>query len=711
MKKRLLLNLLLLSYSFCIFSQNELKKIVDSVEVLIELSDKQNLGSNYEEALKYATLAVKHAKTVSNNKELEGRAYICLANTYQMVSDNNNAEKYFNIALENGKVIDDYFLKAASLNGLANVFSQDESTADKAANYYETSIEYAIEANKLEHVFIAYLNASIMYLDFDEPNKAYPYLLKTAEYFDKLKNNNSLYFTMLNLYYADYYAQKNNHNTALTYIVNARDVAEEHKLFLDLIDIYELKSRIHQQRGEYDLAIESLKQQQHYKDQIFNSEKIRQIEEIKADFEVSEYEHAAKISESKTTTTIITAIGLSLLLSSIFLIFYLKRKRKTLALLEKKNIELVESKNDAEHANKLKSELLVNLSHELRTPLYGILGITSMLMDESKKDPKQIELLNSLRFSGEYLKNLINNLLRNEEIEANTITITKKQTNLHQLVIDIANLFMLQAKENQNKLRLNISQSVGKVYNIDDDKLSEILVNLLSNANKFTSGGSVEVKLELEKKHNNTDTISFTISDTGIGIPEEMLDNIFESFKQVETNTAYGAGLGLSIAKHLIEVMGGTIQVKSELNKGSEFSFSLNFETIIETNDELVINNKDLNILLVEDNKINQIVTKKLLTTIGHECTLTKNGLEAVEICKVNDYDLVLMDINMPVMNGFDATKSIKLFKPELKIIALTALEVSEIKTQCTEAGIDDVINKPISKTRLKDIIQMHAAT
>lgn len=707
MKKSLPIIAFFIAYHACIFSQDRINKIDDSVNVLIKLSHKQNLSSNYNETLKYATLAYKLAKT-SNNKAIQGESTICLASAYHMIGDNDTAEQHFEKALQLGKELDNYFLIASCQNGLANIYSNDLETADKAAEYYQEAIKYAIAANNVEHTFITYINISEMYLGYGNADKAYPNILKAEENLDKIEKTVPIYGCLLNLDYAKYFMLKKQNQKALDYIERSVKIAEESKLYLDLIEIYEIKSEIHQQAKDYDLAIASIKKQQYYKDLNFNSEKSRQLEEIKANFEVGRYEDEAKVTKERTRNIIMTALGMLLLAIIVFVLNNLKRKRLANAVLKKKNEELELAKREAERVNQLKSDLLINISHELRTPVYGIIGITSMLMDESKEYASEKELLGALKFSGDNLKNLVNNILRHEEIESKNISLNQKPTNLHQLIIDSVSPFMMQARENQNGLVLNIASAISKVYDIDDDKLSEILVNLISNANKFTNGGKIELKVDLKKQDDNTDTILFTISDTGVGMPEEKLETIFDSFKQVQTNTVYGAGLGLAIAKHLIEAMGGEIDVKSELHKGSEFSFTVDFQVSSETEDELSIMttvNENLSILVVEDNKINQLVTRKLLSKIGYECTISENGLEAVEACKLKNYDLILMDINMPVMNGLDATKAIKLFKPELTIIALTALEISEIKNDCDEAGLDDVINKPINEDQLEIVI------
>ena len=710
MKKKLLLILLVCCNNLTVFSQSNLDKVVDSVNVLIALSKEQNLNGNYKDALESATSAVKFA-TTKNDKTLQAKAYVSLANTYLIIDDADNAKKYYNIALNKAKNTDNYFVNVASFNGLGNIYSTDFSTADKAASYFEASIVHALKAGKNEYAFLTYFNIAGMYLNFEDADKAYPYIIKAEKQLTKIDKEKPLNAVLLNLNFGIYHKLKNNYKVAASYIEKARVIGEEHKLNRELIDIYDFKHEIHQELGEYDLAIESLKKQYYYKDLNFNAEKNLQIEEVTANFKVNEFKEAAKASKLKTNYIIIVGIGCLLFLSTSFLVFYNYKKRLSFVKLEKKNEALLQAKNEAERANTLKSELLVNISHELRTPLYGIVGITDMLIENKEPKSNQEQLLNSLKFSGDHLKSVVNNILRINEVESNSVSLEITKVNLHSLLKNIVSSLNYLADQQETQLVLNISKDILKVYKIDGGNLSEVLIKLIDNAIKHTKNGVVKVSVDLVKRKENKDDIEFKVLDTGIGISKKNLAVIFDNFKQgnSEQNTSYGIGLGLPIVRHLIKIMGSTLSVDSNVGKGSQFSFILECEVLKDDlNIEPVQTKKNINILVVEDNKINQLVTSKLITSLGYTCTIAKNGLEAVKLCNNNVYDLILMDLNMPFMNGFEASKAIKAKHNNIPIIALTALEISEVKERCLKAGIKSITNKPISKEDLEELIQIN---
>ncbi len=706
LKNKLLLILLVCCYSVSAVSQNNTDSVLDSVNNLISLSKDENIRGNYKDGLKLATSAVQYA---NNNKDetLQARAYVSLANTYQAINDSDNASKYYKIALD--KSTDDYFVNVASLNGLGNIYSTDMRTADKAASYFEKSIDYTLKAGKNEHSFYTYYNIAGMYLNFKDPDKAYPYILKADKLLPKIENENPLHPLLQNLNLAIYYNQKKDHKLALTYINKALEIGEEHTLNRELIDIYDFKSEIHQELGEYDLALESLKKMHYYKDLDFNAEKNLQVEEVAADFKVNEFKEKAEASKLKTNFITIAGIGILLFLSTAFLIFYIYKRRKSYQKLESKNEALIKAKNEAEHANKLQSDLLVNISHDLRTPLYGIMGITGMLIENPSVINTQKGLLNSLKYSGDHLKSVVNNILKINEAESDKITLKVANVNLHSLLENIVKSLNYLADQQETQLTLDISEDILEHYIIDDTNVSDVIIKLIDNAIKHTKNGSVTLSSRLVNKDGAKHYIEFKVSDTGSGILKEDLSVIFDNFKQgnIEENTSYGIGLGLPIVKSLLLVMGSKLSVTSDVGVGSQFSFILECEVANRnTHRDPTIKNKVLQILVVEDNKINQLVTQKLIVSLGHNCTIATNGKEALKEYNSNSFDLILMDLNMPVMNGFEASKAITAQDKNTPIIALTALEISEVKERCHNVGILAIINKPIDKETLEDVIQ-----
>ena len=706
MTNKLLLILLIFCYSASTFSQNSTSKVADSVNTLISLSKNKNIKGNYKDGLRFATAAVQYANK-NTDKLLQARAYVSLANTYQAINDSDNAKDYYQIALD--KNTDDYFVNVASLNGLGNIYSIDKSTADKAAGYFERSISYTLEAGKNEHSFYTYYNIAGMYLNFKNPDKAYPFILKANELLPRIEKENPLHPLLQNLNFAIYHNQKKDHSLALIYINKALKIAEEHALNRELVDIYDFKSEIHEALGAYDLALASLKKMHYYKDLDFNTEKSLQVEEVTADFKVNEFKEKAEASQLKANFITVVGIGTLLFLSTSFLIFYNYKKQLSYQKLEKKNKALVRAKNEAEHANKLTSDLLINISHDLRTPLYGIMGITGMLIENPSIINTKKGLLNSLKFSGDHLKVVINNILKIKEVESNKISLKVAKTNLHDLLRNIVNSLNYLADQQETQLTLDISDDILEHYIIDGNSLSEVITKLIDNAIKHTTNGVVTFSIKLINKEATKHYIEFKVSDTGSGISKVDLSIIFDNFNQgnLEENTSYGIGLGLPIVKSLLQMMGSKLSVKSDVGIGSEFSFILECEVPNgETTRDISTEHKSLQILVVEDNKINQLVTHKLISLLGHDCTIAINGQEALKEFNSNHFDLILMDLNMPIMNGFEASKAITAQNKNIPIIALTALQISEVKERCNNVGILDIINKPIDKETLKAIIQ-----
>ncbi|WP_226294010.1 response regulator [Aquimarina algicola] len=407
-----------------------------------------------------------------------------------------------------------------------------------------------------------------------------------------------------------------------------------------------------------------------------------------------------------------------LLFVIVALIFYIKYRvvKKHCDSLLKENKQLVEAKIEAEKLTNIKSQFISTVSHELRTPLYGVVGISTLLLEDTDIADKHKKLLNSLKFSGDYLLDLINKVLKISKIESNNEKITKTPTNLAKLSQNLLFSFEYQAKNKKNKLALEIPDELPDVLNIDSLKISEVLINLIGNSSKFTENGTIWLRIKILSISKDSVTIRYEVEDDGVGIPEDKKEFVFEKFSQIgrEANKSEGTGLGLSIVKNLLEMMDSEIHLDSKEGRGTRFYFDLELEIIDEKEEkEIHPNTSNINtiyrrILVAEDNKINQIVTKNLLNIIGYDCTIVENGFNAIQMVQKEDFDLILMDLNMPYLNGTEATKRIREFDQEIPIIALTASELSEIREECLSIGMNDVINKPLDKNDLKNIISKH---
>jgi PAS domain S-box-containing protein len=369
-------------------------------------------------------------------------------------------------------------------------------------------------------------------------------------------------------------------------------------------------------------------------------------------------------------------------------------------------VQLEQAMLAAEKANKAKSNFLANMSHEIRTPLNAVYGIIRLL-SEAPHLPEQEDLHNRLLTSSENLLTIINEILDFSKIEAGLLTLEQTPFKLRELVERIAVSYDLKASQRSLELRHHIDSSISNFLVGDQVRIGQVITNLVSNAIKFTDKGFVEINCKLLSADSGNNRIYFSIRDTGVGIDDTRLDKIFESYEQEEISTTRqygGTGLGLSISRQLVEMMGGKLQVISVKGQGSTFYFTLELpvgaQQIEEEKTRLTQIDKeklrDVRVLVVEDNDMNQFVAKSILEKWNLKVFLVKNGQKAVEFLSLQSVDIILMDKQMPVMDGVEATKIIRNeLGLTLPIIALTADAVIEMVEECLEAGMNDYVTKP----------------
>ena len=403
------------------------------------------------------------------------------------------------------------------------------------------------------------------------------------------------------------------------------------------------------------------------------------------------------------------SIALILILSLLTLSLYKNNNLRAKAnkLLQDKNTELQEAKEKAEKASQAKAQFLSTITHELRTPMYTVTGLTHLLLEEDPK-PEQKEHLNSLKFSGEYLLSLINNILDLNKLEANKVEIEKIPFDLKKRIDGVLIALRKSAEAKNNNLYYEYDSSLPESVIGDSLKISQILINLLSNSIKFTEDGEIWLRVKNAEQTPKKVVVHFEVQDTGDGISKKKQITVFESFSQgsLQINRKYGGtGLGLSIVKNLLELMGSKIFLESNLGEGSMFWFNISYgiseidgksadikeiEVVIEDNIF-----EDKAILIVEDNKINQMITKKILEKKKMRCTVVDNGLEAIKQVEKGDFDIILMDIHMPGISGIEATKKIREFNKTIPIIALTAITIEDNLEDFYSAGFNDFMPKP----------------
>ena len=364
----------------------------------------------------------------------------------------------------------------------------------------------------------------------------------------------------------------------------------------------------------------------------------------------------------------------------------------------------------AEFAVKAKQQFLSNMSHEIRTPMNAIIGFTKVVL-KTELTEKQKEYISAIKISGDALIVLFNDILDLAKVEAGKMIFQQSPFSMSGAISEMLHLFEKKTQENNIALVKEYDQNIPEILVGDAIHLRQIILNLLSNAVKFTSKGKITVSVSLLNEDEEKVTVEFIVTDSGIGIKESELSSIFENFKQASANTSKiygGTGLGLAIVKQLVESQGGSIQVKSEVGKGSVFSFTLSFskttEMIKEEDESIELDSeiKNLNILVVEDVALNQLLIKTILYDFKFTCDIADNGKIAIEKLQTKSYDIILMDLQMPEMNGFEATAYIRnTLKSNIPIIALTADVTTMDVEKCKEAGMDDYISKPVEEKLL----------
>ncbi|MCD9186688.1 MAG: ATP-binding protein [Pyrinomonadaceae bacterium] len=395
---------------------------------------------------------------------------------------------------------------------------------------------------------------------------------------------------------------------------------------------------------------------------------------------------------------------------------------------ERREIEiaLAEARDEALKNARIKSVFLANMSHEIRTPLHGIVGTTSLLA-ETDLDKKQKRYVEMLKTSADLLLEIINDILDFSKLEAGKLNLEIIEFDLRQTIAEVADVFRVLAQRKHLRLFSEIDRGIPLKVSGDSNQLKQVLNNLLSNAVKFTETGKISLKISLKEKNKKTVILMFEVTDTGIGLDQDAREQIFHPFTQADASTTRrfgGTGLGLAICREIIEKMNGEIGVESTSGEGSRFWFTAEFLNVEkkadawETEEKVRIENSEIcnnvKILIVEDNEINREVASAMLKNLGIEIESAENGAKAVEFCLKQDFDLVLMDCQMPEMDGFAAAAAIRQSKKsgkQPKIIALTASASFEERQKCFTAGMDDFLTKPLEKNKLIKTLNKYCFT
>lgn len=717
MKKIIFLLSFITSFAY---SQGK-KNSPDSINYYLELANYSfEEKHNFEDAIKYTNLAIKYSKTIQNNDAL----YDCIYFLGNIQLENKN----YNEAIVSFIKCSNYYeiqksitSKVAKTNYSLGKLYLEKKNFKIAKLYFDKSYTIYDQLNLSDALPLIELQKGLTLKANNKLDDAIFIFKKIANDVNDIENSKIEALYQL----SNIYNSKKDYDKAFEYSKKAYELIEKSSLRISKKKILTNLINISEKNGDFVSSSFYLKK-------YLNFEKSKAANNFETDILVNKKTHDNQLEIverlEKEKNNQLKSIRFSRLISimSIVLIAILsllsfslyknnKIRNNTYRILQEKNKELTEQKEKAERASKARAEFMSTVSHELRTPLNAINGITYLLLQEKPK-VSQLNYLKSLEFSGNYLLNFINDILEINRLESNNIHVEKIEFNLIELVNNIKQSFNEFIIKNNVNFYLEINTNGCEYLLGDPTKLSQVLINLINNAIKFTKNGDVNLKINVTNESKNQITLNFIVEDNGIGIPADKISNIFDSFSQgsVEINRTYGGtGLGLAIVKKIMELLNSEIHLESDVKKGTKFYFDLEFEKAknktvpvrVEENSELFDNLKGKKVLLVEDNKINQMITKKMVENKGMICTVIENGEDAIIAVKNNTFDIVLMDVHLPGINGTIATEKIRKFDTNTPIIALTAISLNENREMLLSFGMNDVVTKPFSPDHFYNVI------
>lgn len=641
-----------------------------------------NLGILYKNLGEYTLSLEFHKSSLETKKGLNdslgiARSLNNIGEIFQMQMNTLESEKYFQEALE-------YMIALSYKEGLAAVYNnlgeanKLQGNINRAIEFHSLSLDIEKEFDNKPGIGLSYLNIASLFMLLDQPKTAIKNYEQSISYFKQINDLGGLSKAYNDIAVA--YAEIESFKESLLYF-------RLHSEIKDTLLSIETNQQIAQLQTEY----ESDKQQKEI--QLLNETSAFQI---------------AQLNQEKSTQRLLLIIVI--LLISIAVILYISNRSN-----KRINELLVEKNNQIEEAANLKVQFLSVMSHEIRTPMNAVVGMTNLLLSENPREDQK-KYLDTLRFSSNNLLSIVNDVLDYSKVEAKKLNLEIIDFRLLQLLSNINQSFYNQAIKKGVYLKFEYDKKIPDVLKGDPIRLTQVLNNLVSNGLKFTDKGSVTVNVSLEEQNSDDVVVNFKVSDTGIGIKPEKIDSIFESFIQAskETHRKYGGtGLGLSISKKLLELYGSQIKVISSVGKGTTFSFSIcfpvgNIQEVIKTSKSELNSLKSLKstrVLLVEDNPVNIQVIKFFLEKWGIEAIVTENGLEAIKKIAEQNFDIILMDLHMPIMDGYEATKRIRDRDKIVPIVALTASNVFEEHELAYECGVNAIVPKPFDPKDLHKVI------
>ncbi len=686
---------------------------------------------NYEDAIRNYQDALKIFK-FRNDSQQEANTYQNIGLIHHELENNKQALEYYNKSLD----INEKLGKKENISGLTQnigLLHLRDDQLDTAAAYIHKSLKIYEELNDDEGIGISLSNLGLIYQNKQRYQKALHNYQKSLEVFTRIDYPYGKIYALHNV--GTSYANLKNHQKALEHYNKSLELAKEKGHTQGVITNYEAISNLYYDMGDYQNALEYYWLFDELEDSINSVEAKNQIAEMEASYKIELMDNELsrknqELIQQKRAKKIFFTGSLILVCLVIFLVIGYAQKNqakkdlnehklKLEKLVQQRNRQLYNEKTVrkiAEESDRLKSAFLANMSHELRTPMNAIIAFTNFIKDQNLSAEKREEYVNYITSAGESLLNLIDDIIDIAKIESKELAIHTARCNVTQLLNELHHIFTeLKKKRNKDGIQLVLDPYClrNNVFiETDPYRLKQILSNLLENALKYTAKGSVEFGYVQNEKH-----LEFYVKDTGIGIPEDKFDFIFERFSQIDQSVEKqfgGTGLGLAITSNLVTLLGGKIWIESKVNKGSTFYFTVPFEDIQSEPYSTKTSGRSPDavsffeykwegktILVAEDEDLNYKVLESALLRTKARVLRANNGVEAVENIKGNHIDLVLMDIQMPTMDGYKATEAIKRFNHNIPVIAQTSFAMEGEKEKCLLAGCDDYLAKPLDLNEL----------
>ncbi|MCH2194420.1 response regulator [Kordia sp.] len=723
--------LLLIVFASTMHGQTESTQSIskDSIIKLQIAAKELSVKRKFSKAITYSERALKQATLVANDS-LIAESYRTFGIVYIRMSLGD-------LAIENYKNAASYYKRTNNEKGLMKIYNNigyylfRNDQPEKAEEQLRLSLELSKKfPNDVSSVYPKY-NIGQLYLSQKEFEKAEDCFNKVIAFCTTNTNNLSESRILPTAHYfigQALFGQEKTSEAEAHYkeVISMSDVSNKQHLELlalthkDLAEIYAKQGQMEEELAALTKHIESY--------ELYNLHKKEELlSEIVLKYGIDEYEDRLETIEKdqetkeiyienyqKLTTIFVVILVILVLLTGVFYLNQRARVR-TNALLSGQNRQLIEAKKQIENVSKIRANFFSLISHELRTPLYAIIGMTNLLLLE-KPEKFQERYLKSLKFSGEHLLAIINNILQMNKIEASKMEAIEENIDLQKNVKNVITSVNFLVKENRNNIDVKIDESIPTQLLGDSLKISQILFNLLDNAVRYNMESNIRLKISQIGETNETIRLKFSVKDNGLGIPQQKKHVVFENLEKgivlSENNGYIDLGLGLTTVNNLLKVLKSKLHLRSVLDRGTEFYFELELKkvSVSETEDEIVFENKTYNfeglsILIVDDNAVNGLLTQKILERQQINTKVVLSGFSALDIIEKQDFDLILMDMFMPKLNGLETIQKIRENNNNIPIILLTAMEISDAYSKVVDTKISGVISKPFEPEMLYDKI------